>query len=241
LTGDRIVVVATGLSGRKSANAKTGEAIQVWILSDTVDPLRARQIGRDEAICGNCIHRQNRGGSCYVNVAQAPLSVYRAVKRGRYPKYNRKRHGELFRGRYVRFGAYGDPAAVPIGVLAEVAGLSSHWTGYAHQWETSSPEYARFCMASCETVEQRDRALAKGYRTFRVRLSMQEPLEPGEFVCPASAEAGKRLTCAECKACSGAKTSPRAASPAIIFHGAPTTTRRFHAEIAQLPGRISLL
>jgi hypothetical protein len=98
-----------------------------------------------------------------------------------------------------------------------VANVSAGWTGYTHQWRSCNEEYRRYLMASCETALQREQAVSMGWRTFRARLA-HEPLEKGEFSCPASAEEGRRLTCEECGACDGAKPSPRAASPSIVFH-----------------------
>jgi hypothetical protein len=215
LGSEKIVCAATGLS-RKSKNPETGAAIQTYILADNgEDPIRAVKSGGDASICGDCPHR---GGSCYVNVTQAPLAIYRAVQAGTYPDYGAKKYARLFAGRYIRLGSYGDPAAVPLGVWEEVCGRASDWTGYTHQWRTYDRGYARFCMASVETPAQREEALAMGYRTFRVRLP-EQGIEPGEFVCPASEEAGRRLTCDECKACSGAKSGGKHATPVIIFHG----------------------
>jgi hypothetical protein len=57
-----------------------------------------------------------------------------------------------------------------------------------------------------------------GWRTFRVREA-SEPVAKGEFICPASAEAGKRTTCIQCQACDGADRAGKA-SPTIIAHGA---------------------
>jgi hypothetical protein len=101
-------------------------------------------------------------------------------------------------------------------------------------------------MASCETVADRQLALQLGYRTFRVRLP-EQPLEAGEFLCPASQEGGERLTCAQCLACSGVKGGQNA-SPCVIVHESPTVpykVRLYRAFLASLPadrpGRISLL
>jgi hypothetical protein len=248
LDGSPIVVVAVGLS-RKSKNGKTGHMVQVYILPDNgEDPIRAVKSGGDAAICGDCVHR---GRSCYVNVAQAPLAIYRALKRGSYPTFYPPAHLHLFAGRHVRFGAYGDPAAVPLRVWRLLANVSAGWTGYTHQWRTCNEEYRRYLMASCETARQREQAMAKGWRTFRTRLA-HEPLEQGEFSCPASAEEGRRLTCEQCGACDGAKSSLRAASPSIIYH-APNngagewmrsnyerTVTRLHAEEEAASRRVSL-
>jgi hypothetical protein len=222
LDGSPIVCVATGLA-RKSKNPKTGNAVQTYIVADNGEnPIEANRSGGDAAVCGNCPHRD---GTCYVNIAQAPLAVYRAVQAGSYPKFNAKQHLSLFKGRFLRLGSYGDPAAVPIQVWETLCSVASHHTGYTHQWRTCHPAYAAYCMASVETAAQRLEAIAKGWRTFRVRLPNQ-PIEPGEFVCPASQEAGRRLTCDECKACSGSKGGGKNATPVILFHGSSIAGNR---------------
>ncbi len=235
LDGSPIVVVAVGLD-RKSKNAKTGAAVQTYILSDQGEnPLQAVNSGADRSVCGDCPHR---GLTCYVNLARAPLAVYRAVQRGSYPLFHPPAHLHLFAGRFVRLGAYGDPAAVPLRVWRLICGVATHWTGYTHQWRICDQELRHYCMASVETAHQRERAVAMGWRTFRVRLA-QEPLEPGEFSCPASEEEGRRLTCEQCGACDGAKASPKAASPSIVFHAPHNAAgdwmrRNYKATVARL-------
>src|SRR5262249_47739871 len=200
LTGEPVVCIATGVA-RPSLNGKTGSFIQTYILPDNgADPLANLASGGDRSVCGDCTHRPQPGpdgkrsaGSCYVNVGQAPLAVFRAHRSGGYPNFEPAKHLRLFRRRPLRLGAYGDPAAVPLSVWETVCGAAGRWTGYTHQWRNCAREYSRYCMASCDSVEDRRQALALGYRTFRVRLP-EEPLEAGEFACPASQEAGYRLT-----------------------------------------------
>ena len=227
LDGSPIVVVATGLASR-STNRKTGSVVQTWILRADMDPVAASRAGKDNAICGRCPHRRSLGGACYVNLHQAPLSVYRAFQRGSYQHCPPEQLADTFSGKVVRLGAYGDPAAVPLWVWEAVTAKSKRWLGYTHQWmrpEVTAEGLGRFCMASCDSERDRFVAQSKGWRTFRVRLSAQ-PLLPGEFVCPASEEAGKRKTCVDCGACSGTgRVSPKAASPAIIVHG--SLSKRF--------------
>ncbi len=247
-----IVCIATGLV-RKSRNTTTGPFMQTWILADRGEhPLAALRSGGDEAVCGNCPHRpitRPNGrrvlGSCYVNVGQAPLVVWQAYRRGVYPTFRGRKHLDLFRGRLIRLGSYGDPAAIPLAVWDRVCAVAAGWTGYTHQFRTCDSGYARYCMASCETVADRRLALRLGYRTFRVRLP-EQPLDAGEFVCPASDEGGNRLTCAACRACSGA--SGEHASPCIIVHESPTVpykARLYRTFLASLPsdrnGRVNLL
>lgn len=213
-----IVVVATGLA-RGSKNGKTGEMVQVFILADNVKPHEAVFNGQDAAICGDCPHRYVDGaGTCYVNPVHGPDGVMRAVVAGSYQQVAPEQAADMLEGRYVRLGAYGDPAAVPLCVWDALLVKASGWTGYTHQWRKAIARgLNRYCMASVETPRQQRHAIRKGWRTFRIREDAADELLAGEIKCPASEEAGKRLTCEECGSCSGG--APPKASVAIIAHG----------------------
>jgi hypothetical protein len=219
LDGKPIIVVAI----TKSTNRKTGDMVQTYILRSDIAPVLALKSGDDSSICGDCKHRPILGGACYVNVGQGPRAVFEAFSRGRYPQSPDKAR-ELSAGRMVRLGTYGDPAAVPAQVWENLIGLSAGHTGYSHQWQNPAlpaehrARISALCMASADTENERARALALGFRTFRVRLE-SSPVLPGEFVCPASDEGGKRRTCDTCKACDGTARGPLQASPVIVVHG----------------------
>ena len=57
IDGAPIVAVAT----LKSANSKTGDMVQTWILREDISPLDAIGSGEDASICGNCAHRGRKG------------------------------------------------------------------------------------------------------------------------------------------------------------------------------------
>lgn len=218
LDGKPIVAIATGLKSG-SSNRKTGDLVQVYILPAGTAPIDAAKSGADRSVCGSCIHRPRDGklGSCYVDLGKGPTQVYKSYQLGSYRTYDRADHLELFAGRKIRLGAYGDPAAVPVRIWREILSVADGWTGYTHQWRRQSAQPLKvWCLASCDSEADRIEAQAKGWRTFRVMRS-DESLGKGEFACPASEEAGKRLTCAECMACSGGDS--RKASPAIYVHG----------------------
>ena len=123
LDGQPIVVVAT----MSTSNVKTGQMIQTWILRSDINPVEASKTGDDSSICGNCVHRHHKGptgkggGACYVNIGQAPNAVYKGYKRGIYPVFSFDDHAQYFSHRKIRLGAYGDPAAVPFGVMRSIA------------------------------------------------------------------------------------------------------------------------
>lgn len=228
INGKPIVVIATGLRS-KSKNVKTGEFIQTYILSDDGErPTDALDSGKDESVCGDCINRKVNGwGTCYVNVGQGPNAVYKAYKAGSYPAFTPDMLDDYFSGRIVRLGAYGDPAAVPTRVWKLICGVADGWTGYTHQWRKCDPELKKFCMASVETVKGMRRAKSEGWKTFRVRAE-DEGVESGEFVCPASEEAGKRKTCEECLACHGGEFNGKQVTPVIRVHGMHWKAMRFN-------------
>jgi hypothetical protein len=209
LDGSPIVVIATGLDSA-SGNGKTGDMIQTWILRDDVSPTEAVKSGADSSICGDCPHRGTAGRerTCYVVVFQAPLNVWKTFHRGRYLE---ALPVDATKGRMVRIGSYGDPAAVPVAVWEDLTRGSLAWTGYTHQWRNCDPALARFCMASCDTVGDRAAAKLTGWRTFRVSLAVagDTAKREGEVVCPASKEAGVKLDCAACKACNGTASGKR--------------------------------
>src|SRR5262249_31101426 len=154
----------------------------------------------------------------------------------------------LFRGRLIRLGSYGDPAAVPLPVWEAVCEVSAGWTGYTHQFRTCDVGYARYCMPSRETVADRRLAVPPGHPTVPRRLAPHaprcprprrrgSPREGGVRAPPASEEGGARLTCAECRACSGSGGG-RQASPCVVIHESPCVpykARLYRDHLARLP------
>lgn len=219
-----IVAIVTGLDGG-SSNPKTGPLAQLWILRSGVAPLTAVADRRDYAICGNCkLRGDGTKGSraCYVAVKNAPRAVYARYRAGGYQVREPAAIAAQCRARGIgiRLGAYGDPAAIPAWVLAELtAGI--RWTGYTHQWR-DQPLYKGWLMASCDSAAEQRAAHAAGWRTFRTRVA-GEPLQAGEIVCPASDEAGKRTTCDRCRLCDGSRgDGDRRKGIVIAAHGAGT-------------------
>lgn len=215
LDGKPIVVVGVP----QTRNEKTGAMVQTYILRADVDPLEANRSGEDHSICGECplkgtpTHGNTgtaRGRTCYVTLITAPLNVYNTYRRGRYkPVEDLRAFGA---GHMIRIGTYGDGAAVPSEIWDELCNDAVGHTAYTHQGN-SNP--ARF-MTSVESLTQAGEAWDRGERTFRIIRDLNE-MTRNEALCPASAEAGKRTTCASCKLCAG--NSVRAKSIAIVAHG----------------------
>lgn len=216
IDGMPIVVIATA----DSKNSKTGDMWQTWIMRSDVDPITASRTGADVSICGDCIHKGRPSNkatgwakerSCYVNLLFGPRAVFEAYKRGSYRRLDDL--AAIGRDRLVRIGSYGDGAAVPQHIWDELCRDAAGWTAYTHQGNVDPNRY----MTSADSLPAAQDAWDRGERTFRVIKSMDDILLGSEILCPASAEAGKRTTCAKCKLCAGASIAAK--SIAIVAHG----------------------
>ena len=215
LDGKPIVVIAVW----SSANRKTGDMLQTYILRSDIDPREANKYGEDESICGNCRHKGTptfdptkalaEGRTCYVNMGQGVLIVYNGFRAGKYPVASPRTVG---RKRKVRIGTYGDGAAAPSYVWDELLSEADGHTAYSH----NGGDPQRY-MVSVDTLTQAKVAWASKYRTFRVIQHVSEIDRTHEVLCPASKEAGYKATCATCLLCGG--TSVQAKSIAIPVHG----------------------
>jgi len=205
-----------GIATLNSANKKTGNMIQTWILSKDINPIE-NLLGGDYGICGDCRHRPSNNGSCYVVVGQAPNNIWKSYQRGIYSNKINDFHISL-KDRPIRLGAYGDPTAIPFSCWKSFLSQASSHTGYTHRWRECEEEFKSILMASVDSLEEKKEASGLGWRTFRI-ISSELEIKPREFLCPASEEKGFITTCEKCKACDGNKRGLTKASPAIIIHG----------------------
>ena len=208
LDGKPIVVIAT----LSTSNRKTGPMIQTWIIRSDIDPVSASKKGEDSSICGNCPHRHNSGGACYVNIGQAPLAIYKAYKRGLYPQIDYVPDNIHFLGRMVRLGAYGDPSAMPYEVAEKVTSMGRGHTGYVHQirHKNFDKRFLNLCMVSADTPKQALKYQSMGAKTFRVAMD-GDMMFDSEIECLSESEG---LQCDACGLCNGQKQSI-----AITVHG----------------------
>lgn len=217
-------IVCIGI--RASKNTKTGDMVQTYIIRKDVDPITANRLGLDNVICGNCPHKgipqnTNKGlatnRTCYVNLGQGVTQVYKAYVNGSYSILTDGEIQALGADKMVRIGTYGDGAFVPVDRWNLLTSKATGKTAYTHQG-LNQPE---FYMQSVESLEQAQNAWVSGKRTFRVIPIGQTHDIKNEVLCPASAEAGRKATCATCKLCDGSKS---AKSIAIHAHG-PTKNK----------------
>jgi len=214
LDGQPIVVIAT----YSNRNTKTGHVVQTYILRSDINPLEASKTGADYSICGNCPMRGEvttdpnrkiaKGRKCYVNLGQGVLIVFKSFLRGVYKEGD---PAEMGRGRFVRVGTYGDPAAVPQRVWELLLSDADGFTAYTHQ----KPWRPEIAMQSADSHAEAVMHWKENRRTFRVIADLGELDKENETICPASKEAGRRVQCAECRLCAGFK---QAKSIAIVQH-----------------------
>jgi hypothetical protein len=219
-SGQYVVIALLG----KSSNEKTGGMIQTYVIvDDAAKPTETVKAGTDSIVCGDCPLRGilgKMGRACYVNLGQGPRAVHQAYLAGKYAEYDPAIHDRFFAGKMIRWGTYGEPVLIPLATVQHLNGLASGWTGYTHQW--SKPEFAAYrdvFMASVHDSRSADHAKHLGWRYFRSAVDATPG--PGEIVCPASKEAGKRTTCADCGICNGRgpNDTPNRVSVVIAIHG----------------------
>lgn len=229
IDGAPIVVVLTGLD-QSSENSKTGDLVQSFIIRADVAPTDALNTGDDASVCGMCPHRPLivkmlakvgiTSSPCYVNVGKSVLSVFGAYRRGSYARASSVAQvAAALRGRKLRLGTYGDPAAAPVGLWQLLVSLSAGHVGYTHQWQAVGFDVAAWSplvMASADSADEARQATALGMRYFRVSIGVDR--QPIEVSCPASAEGGRKAQCSDCLLCGG--TSKQARSIVIADHAA---------------------
>lgn len=160
--------------------------------------------------CGGCPLRH---GGCYTfkfTQAMGHLSMLRSVVK-QYGTFDRipglmgldlEKLAEATAGRYVRFGAYGNPDTMPLDVVEFMCNQAKTWTGYTHNWKQPAKfEYLKYFMASAHS-DKTEWAPVAGIRSFVTDGATG-------VQCPASDEyynkTGKKVTCSQCGLCSGLK------------------------------------
>jgi len=190
------------------SNRKTGNMVQVWIMREDLNPVEAIATGDDVSICGTCPHRKklqpdgSHVRSCYVNVGQAPNSVWKSYKRGIYSTdHTEDDLAAILKGRKIRWGAYGDPAIINPKVVRTLNSYAKGHTGYTHMWSLDyAQEFKGLYQASCDSLADYIKASSMGWRTFQV-TSRNTKLQ-NAIQCPATRENSK-TQCITCTLCDG--------------------------------------
>ena len=208
----------TAVATEDSRNPKTGKMVQIWFIPKYVFfKKRSWRARRSRfSVCGFCPLAML---GCYVKLYNAPLQIWKKIKKGGYPI----KPIADFKDRPVRFGAYGEPALMPLTLLSRIARMASGWTGYTRAWTDKAVKgYRRYLMASVKSPAEKAQANAMGWRTFRI-ISGVDQRQSDEILCPGSNEwralhGGKFVTCAQCLLCNGTSALSRR-NVAIVGHG----------------------
>jgi hypothetical protein len=222
IDGAPIVGVISGLV-RPTSNRKTGDLFQTWIMPRDVKPNEAVKTGEDVSVCGDCIMRPilhratpKEKRPCYVKTGQGPRSVWQGMK-GEPVATLAQLVNAPNRVTGIRFGAWGEPTAIPlhawfavIRILADTVDKAMNRIlptvirspGYTHRWDVCDPRWARYLMASVHTEDERQRAKGRGFRTFRIVGSASE-VGQGEILCPYTTHG---VQCVDCGLCDGSTT-----------------------------------
>jgi hypothetical protein len=215
IDGRPIVVIVNKIDS-DSKNEKTGaDLVQTFIIRSDVAPTAALKTGDDVSICGQCVHRpllakDSGEAPCYVNVSRSVRSVYAAYLRGRYQKITPVQLRAVLKGRKVRLGTYGDPAAAPVSMWQTITADAAGVVGYSHQWQSVGFDHAAWAplvMASADSIDEAAQANLFGMRVFRVSVGIDK--QASETTCPASAEGGRKATCDTCMLCGGTTKAAR--------------------------------
>lgn len=196
-----------GVVSLSSVNKKTGNMAQLWVMCADIDPVSALREGKDYSVCGTCPFRglQGKQRKCYVTVFRSPQTIWRSAKDDMVTVSP----CELIEGLRnkgtvaFRWGAYGDPLAIPLEVLSGLSGTlreaGIRCTGYTHRWARLGREKAAWARSNLmASVDNDTKGLAArlGYREFCVSLVRPQ----GYRECPAS---HGETTCVRCGLCNG--------------------------------------
>jgi hypothetical protein len=173
--------------------------------------------------CSGCNLRPDADGGCYAwagKISRGANSVRKAAARGKDYSLEACLERTPRSAKVIRFGAIGDPARVNRAALlqdidtAREAGLKV--IGYTHHWkeEPITGVLRNTFLASCETVEQADEAMKRGWL---VSVAGPDSL-PGMVTCPNYKR--EEIQCNRCGLCEIA-TLRRSKFKGVVFpaHG----------------------
>jgi hypothetical protein len=187
----------------QSNNSKTGGMAQIFMIP--VQWAMDFRVGDDSTVCFDC--KFSNGNGCYVRKGDPMRGLISKVKSlGRkldsIPEFSSELEEHILfmcEGRFIRFGAYGEPVLLGESLTAKICNTARGWTGYTHQWALSKYSWSsKFFMASVEGDFMKKVSNKMGFRTFLVGESAEKSV-----VCPASKEGGRKAVCADCLLCSG--------------------------------------
>ncbi len=201
-----VLVLASGFKGGN--NKKLGsEVIQLFYLREDVHPYEAVVSGDDYSICKDCPLKFTNNKVCYVGMYYVG-NMYQAFKEGKYPKLTSE-HLQWMKDyrKVLRLGGYGDPICVPIEIVQPFIDVAAVTLGYTHGWRSPlAIPYRAYLQASVESPEEAADAAKMGWKYYRIKLK-DDPLLPGEVLCPWHKKGKQYKQCQQCRMCDGRKAN----------------------------------
>jgi hypothetical protein len=161
----------------------------------------------DKANCMDCPLSGNSGnGKCYTHKYMqfsGFVSMIRSIIKvgdvGHLDAEKRAIIVGMCKDTYVRFGTYGEPSLLDLGLICDMTSDAKSWTGYTHQagkpWAQS---YSAYFMASAHSDKQA--VSLTGWRSF---IAIDKTESSDAVVCPASKESNYVSMCSKCGLCAG--------------------------------------
>lgn len=124
-----------------------------------------------KASCSGCILLDPKPGEpkCYAHskaMGWTHTSMIKAKKRGSFDYSLDEAMERTKKARLIRIGGIGDPSATNRSELKKISAGNIPVIGYTHFWETRGADLKDICMASVDSWEDADRAVAAGWRAF---------------------------------------------------------------------------
>ena len=216
---DAIIVFTIGTTSNKKIATSKEKIVQTYSYSlgqfnEAMKPKTTMRefFAQDGSVCGDCPFSVSNGAkltACYTHKAMQYsgfLSQLRSIAKqygsiDNIPELNSDIALNILsatKGKYVRFGSYGEPTLIPFTLVEAICKDAKNWTGYTHQW-AKKREYSKYFMASTHNLVQENFAFQLGFRSF---VASPIPL-PTLVSCPASKESGFVSNCSKCGLCSG--------------------------------------
>lgn len=237
---DTTVMVVVNKLNDKGGNIKTGGMANVSVLVKDVDPMAAKKLGLDYALCFEC---PLRAGGCYVQLLfQGFVATWKAVQTVFQPDVPSRYEAEAEKviklleagDGPTRFGAYSNMSSVPFEVteqLLEYVG-DRGWTMYLADWKTCDQRFRKFAMASVHTVEDAILATEMGWRFYFSYMeeehdAVQAQLKAAGIRANECPEAYSNTSCAKCLLCDGMDDDDKRASVYNHAHGGGAVMNSF--------------
>ena len=209
---------------QSKGNSKTGACIAHYALPwDAVrrlnDDVKSRKVVIDDFkdTCGHCpLQKGHKGTKCYVLHGNYPRLELNAVIRGvatNAYEYlgtldETNFYHPIFYRQFIRFGAFGEGVDVGKPIIDSIMNTADFHTGYTRKWMKKEFQWSN-TMFQASVFNHTEEALAeeRGFSTYRlIQKSDDYPMVNGDSeLCPASKEAERQLTCAQCRMCDGTK------------------------------------